>query len=152
MRIVLLALLLGLSTACAKGFDVKGAPGFVEVHEKSSAYDYRAIVPDGVAVAVRSVPVEDGTDTAFWERAILLRMRELDGYALTSSSDVKSNDGLVGRELDFGHDEQCKPYTYRVRLFVKGDKLVLAEAGGASEEMERWRPSVDWMLSSVRAR
>ena len=152
MKSLLLVLSLLALPACGRGFDVKGAPGFVEVHEKDSAYGYRAIVPDGVAVAVRTVDVEDGTDTAFWERALLLRMRELDGYALTSSSDVKSNDGVQGRELDFGHDEQGKPFVYRVRLFVTGDKLVLAEAGGASEEMERWRPSVDWMLSSVRTR
>lgn len=136
--------------ACGGSFDVKTAPGFVKVDEKNAAYDFRAIAPEGVAVAVRAVDVDDKTDVAFWEHAVLLRTRELDGYALTASTDVKSADGTSGRELTFGHDEQGKPYIYRVRLFLHGKKLLVAEAGGAKENMEQYKSSVDWMLGSVR--
>jgi hypothetical protein len=139
-----------LSTAaCAKPFDVKTAPGFVEVKEDNPAYDYRAVAPDGVAVAVRSVKIDEKTDLAFWESAVMLRTRELDGYAKLGATDVKSLDGTPGREIVFGHDEQGKPYLYRVRIFVHGTKLVMAEAGGSVENMDRWRSGVDWMLSSV---
>jgi len=142
------------AVACGKPFRVETAPGFVEVHEENAAYDYRAVVPDGVAVAVRAVDIEEGQpkDVVFWERAFALRTRELDGYALVQTGAARSLDGVAGRELVFGHDEQGKPFVYRVRLFVSGDKLVVAEAGGAREEMERWRTSVDWMLASVRVR
>jgi hypothetical protein len=136
--------------ACGGRFDVKTAPGFVKVDEKDAAYDYRAIAPEGVAVAVRAVDVDDHTDVAFWEHAVLLRTRELDGYALTTTTLVKSADGAPGKELAFGHDEQGKPYVYRVRLFLSGKKLVIAEAGGAKENMEQYKSSVDWMLASVR--
>jgi hypothetical protein len=145
-KFLLLVLLLA---ACGRTY-VRTAPGFVEV-KHDPTYDFRAIAPDGVAVAVRRVDVDDKTDLAFWERAVLLRTRELEGYALLASTDVRSSDGTAGRELVFGHDEQGKPFEYRMRLFMNGSKLVLAEAGGAKENMDRWRTSVDWMLSSVRA-
>jgi hypothetical protein len=156
MKRVLFGLVLAaaFTVGCARPFDIKSAPGFVEVHEEGSAYDYRAVVPDGVAVAVRAVDIDEGQprDVAFWERAFALRTRELDGYALVSSGDARSLDGSAGRELVFGHDEQGKPYVYRVRLFVSGSKLIVAEAGGARDEMERWHTSVDWMLASVKVR
>lgn len=143
--LVLFVLLVG----CGRSFGVQTAPGFVEV-KKDPTYDYRAIAPDGVAVAVRKIDVDDKTDLAFWERAVMLRTRELEGYALLGQANVQSSDGAAGRELVFGHDEQGKPFEYRMRLFVRGSKLVIAEAGGAKENMDRWRPSVDWMLASVR--
>ena len=152
MRRALSAVVLSvaLSTvACGRPFDVKTAPGFVEVKEDNAAYDYRAVAPDGVAVAVRSVKIDEKTDLAFWESAVMLRTRELDGYAKLAATDVKSLDGTPGRELVFGHDEQGKPYLYRVRLFVHGTKLVMAEAGGSVENMARWKSGVDWMLATV---
>jgi hypothetical protein len=142
---LVLALML---TACGRNA-LQAAPGFVEVKDDPT-YDYRAIAPDGVAVAVRKVDVDDKTDLAFWERAVMLRTRELEGYALVGANNVKSSDGTNGRELVFGHDEQGKPFEYRMRLFVRGSTLVIAEAGGAKENMDRWRTSVEWMLASVR--
>ncbi len=147
---VLACFVVAASMACGGSFDVKTAPGFVKVQEKNAVYDYRAIAPEGVAVAVRAVDVADNTNVGFWERAVMLRTRELDGYALTTATDVKSADGTSGRELTFGHDEQGKPYIYRVRLYLTGSKLVIAEAGGAKDSMEQWKSSVDWMLGSVR--
>jgi hypothetical protein len=147
MLVLVSLLVLG---GCGKGFTVATAPGFVEVKEDHPAYDWRAVVPDGVAVAVRKVDVDDKTDLAFWESAVLLRTRELEGYAKLSAVDVKSADGTPGREITFGHDEANKPFLYRVRIFVRSGKLVVAEAGGSRENMEKWKSAVDWMLASVR--
>lgn len=149
LGLVLVLLLTVATVGCGKSA-LQAAPGFVEVKDDPT-YDYRAIAPDGVAVAVRKVDVDDKTDLPFWERAVMLRTRELEGYALVAQNDVKSSDGTKGRELVFGHDEQGKPFEYRMRLFVHGSHLVIAEAGGAKENMDRWRTSVDWMLASVRA-
>jgi hypothetical protein len=153
MRVRWLVLALALS-GCARGsrstFRVETAPGFVEVKEAGAHYDFRVIAPDGVAVAVRSVEVDRRTDVAFWEHAALLRTRELDGYALLGTRDVRSTDGTPGRELVFGHDEEGKPFEYRLRLFVRNARLIVMEAGGAKESMEQWRPSVDAMLGSLR--
>ena len=145
------ALILG---GCGKApFEARVAPGFVEVKEEDPAYDFRAVAPDGVAVAVRVESLEkSSTDVGFWERAVALRMRELEGYALVATRDVKSGDGTPGRELIFGHDQDGKPFIYRIRLFVSGSNLLIVEAGGAKEQMDRFAPNVEWMLSEVRFR
>src|SRR5688572_13681899 len=120
-HIIVLALML---PACGRGFKVNPAPGLVEVKEEGAAYDYRAIAPEGVAVDVRTIPVEEQTNLAFWEGALTLRMRELDGYALLEARDVVAADKTKGRELLFGHDEQGKPFLYKLRIFQKGRTLV----------------------------
>ena len=149
-----LAALLALgASACAvhAPFQAETAPGFVEVKE-AAPYDFRAVQPDGVAFAVRSVPLDGKTDLAFWTGAFSLRMRELDGYALLSTTAVRARDGTPGEELVFGHDEEGKPFVYRVRLLVTRSRLLVVEAGGPDEQMQRWKTSVDWMLASVEVR
>jgi hypothetical protein len=136
---------------CAgRPFHVTTAPGFVELEDQGPTYAYRAIAPEGVAVAVRVVPAKGGGDLSFWADAVTLRMREEAGYALLKSGDVRSADGTPGKELDFGHDEEQKPFEYRVRVFVVKDRLFVVETGGAKEPMAKYRASVDAMLASVR--
>jgi len=148
--LVVAAFLALAGVGCSKGYGVATAPGFVKVEQGSTQYDWRAVAPDGVAVALRVVPADDGGDLAFWTHAVSLRMREMDGYALVSSQAVRSRDGAEGKELLFGHDEGGKPFVYRVRLFVTGKRLVVVEAGGTKEQMDRYAASVDWMMASVR--
>ncbi len=149
--LVVLAFASLLAAGCGKGFHATTPQGFVEVAEDEPVYDYRAVAPDGVALAVRSVDIDDATDLAFWERAVSLRMRELEGYALVEAHDVRSADGTPGRELVFGHDEEGKPFVYRVRLFVSANRLFVVEAGGSDENMRRWSKSVEHALQSFRA-
>ena len=138
------------TAACGRPFDVETAPGFVELDNQEPQYQYRSIAPEGVVMGIRVVPIEDRGDLAFWERAMVLRMRQMNAYALLDSKDAVSRDGTKGRELYFGHDEHGKPYLYRVRLFVAQDRLFVVETGGTKEQMERYAKSVDWMLASVR--
>src|SRR5579883_879794 len=140
------------TTACGRPFDVRTAPGFVELDNQQPQYDYRAIAPEGVVMGIRVVPLDDKGDLAFWTRAVTLRFRQLNAYALLDQSDVKSLDGTVVKELRFGHDESGKSYIYRVRLFVAQDRLFVVEVGGTKEQMERYKANVDWMLMSVRVR
>jgi hypothetical protein len=81
--------------------------------------------------------------------AATLRMREMDGYSLITSADVRSLDGTAGKELVFGHDESGKPFVYRVRIFLAKKRVYVVEAGGAKEQMDRYAKSVDWMFASV---
>lgn len=134
---------------CGRPFDVKTAPGFVELDNQEPQYSYRAVAPEGVVVGVRVVDIGNHGDLPFWERAVTLRMRQINGYALLGSTDVQSKDGTKGRELLFGHDESGKPFVYRVRMFVAQDRLFVAEAGGSKENMDRYKQSVDWQLASL---
>jgi hypothetical protein len=136
--------------ACGRSYDVVAAPGFVRMEKEQGPYDWRAVAPDGVAVAVRVVPLADRADLAFWAHAVRLRMRDSGGYALVGERDVRSRDGTPGRELVFGHDESGKPFVYRVRLYLGERRLYVVEAGGNKEQMDRYAASVDWMLASMR--
>ncbi len=146
---LLSALLLLGAAACGRPFDVKTAPGLVELEDQGPRYDYRAIAPEGVVVGVRAVDVGKKGDLAFWTRATELRMRQLDGYALLGTGDVKSRDGTPGREMRFGHDEGGKPYVYAVRIFVKGGRLFYVETGGPRAEVAKYQASLDWMQASL---
>ncbi len=149
--LVFAALALALATAgCSKSYTVETAPGFVKMTEDQEPYDWRAVAPEGVAIALRVVKLDESADLPFWTQAVTLRMREMDGYSLLKSTDVRSRDGVAGKEVEFGHDESGKPFLYRVRIFLAGKKLYVLEAGGAKEQMDRYAQSVDWMFASVR--
>ncbi len=147
------ALALASALAACKPVIARPAAGFVEIADDPN-YDFRAVAPEGVAVAARAVKLADNDprDVAFWERSVALRMRELDGYALLGTRDVLGAGAIPGRELTFGHDEDGKPYVYRVRVFVVGKKLLVVEAGGSREQMDRMAGGVEQMLGQVQVR
>jgi hypothetical protein len=148
-RTALLAVALGVC-GCSRHFEASAAPGFVVVDEGTSAYDWRAVAPDGVVVAVRVVKLDEGADLPFWAHSVSLRMRDEEGYALLSTTDVRARDGTAGQELVFGHEESGKQFVYRVRLYLVDRRLTVVEAGGTREQMDRYGASVAWMMSSVR--
>ncbi len=151
-----LAFALLLAFAACRPFDIKTAPGFLELKEDSASYAYRATTPEGVVVGVRVVDVEgEGSDDlSFWTRALTLQMRDVSGYALLETHDVQSLDGVKGKQLRFGHDESGKAYVYWLTFFTVpgGKKLVIVEAGGAKDKFDAAAPSVQWMIQSVRVK
>jgi hypothetical protein len=135
--------------ACGKPFKVETAPGFVEL-ENQAEYAYRSTTPEGMVFAIRVIDDEKRGDLGFWTRALTLQMRDVSGYALLETSDVKSRDGTAGKLLKFGHDEDNKPYSYWLAIYMAQDRLFLVEAGGTKEQADRMRPQIDWMLKSVK--
>jgi len=141
------------AVGCGRPFDVKTAPGFVELDDQAPAYDYRATTPEGVVVSVRAIANHDERgDLAFWTRAITLQLRDVSGYALLDTADAKSSDGTLGKKLTFGHDEDGKPYTYTITIYMAQGRLFIVEAGGTKAQMDRARASVTWMEQQVRVR
>ncbi|HEX3772643.1 MAG TPA: serine/threonine protein kinase [Polyangiaceae bacterium] len=140
--------------ACGRPFKVTTPPGFLEVHDEGTPFAYRAIAPEGVVAGVRVIDLDDddGGGLAFWTHAVIVRMREIDGYALLGESDVKSADGTPGRELRFGHDQGDKPYLYTVRIYLAQSRLFLVETGGGKGDVARYQASLDWMEKTVRVR
>jgi hypothetical protein len=150
MKMKKLLFILLLVVAC-KPVEIKTAPGFLQLKEEGS-YAYRATTPERVVVAVRVENVEgDGSDDlSFWTRALTLQMRDGNGYALLETHDVQSHDGVKGKQLRFGHDEDGKPFSYWLTFFASGKKLVLVEAGGNKSQFDAAASSVQWMIQSVR--
>jgi hypothetical protein len=151
-KILLLGAALWIA-GCGRPFDVKTAPGFIELGQQTEhGYQYRATSPEGVVMGVRVIDDEDRGDLAFWVRTVTLQMRDIKGYALVASSDTKSRDGTPGKRLQFGHDEDHKPYVYELSVFHTQGRVFLVEAGGRREDLEKVRPNLDWMLASVQVR
>lgn len=146
--LLLSALVLG---ACGRPFDVKTAPGFVALEEQRE-HAYRATTPEGVVVGVRVVDDEDRGDLGFWTQALVLQLRDASGYALLDQKDTTSLDGTKGKLLEFGHDEDGRPYAYWVAVYPAQGRLFVVEAGGEKNAFERARPSVEWMMKSVKVR
>jgi len=136
-----------LATAgCGRSFVPATPPGFVDLGDTYPEGEYRATTADGAVIGIRAFDNDPKGELAFWSRALENRMRETGGYALLKKSAVTSRDGLVGTELDFGHDEGRTPHLYRIALFVTDKKIFVIEAGGAKPEMERQASQIDWAI------
>jgi hypothetical protein len=136
--------------ACGPSFKTATPPGFVEL-EDQNAYDYRATTADGLVIAVREIDNDPKGEMAFWLRAVENHMRQRGGYALLGTHDVKSADGVAGKQLRFGHDEEATPHLYYVTVFVTDDSILLFEAGGTKELMNKHAEQLDWALKNFQA-
>lgn len=151
---IVIATSLGLvAIGCGRPFDVKTAPGFIELQAQAEeGYLYRATTPDGVVIGMRVIEDEERGDLSFWVRTLTNQLRDVKGYALLETTDTKSRDGTPGKRLRFGSDEGKKPYTYELALFQAQGRLFLVETGGPKEQVERARPSLEWMHANLRVR
>jgi hypothetical protein len=148
IRSLVIAWSLASLPAC-RSFEMRTAPGMVELDHQEPLYSYRALSPDGVVLSVRAIDTQDRGNLEFWTRAATLRMHQLEGYALLDDSPAKTQNGVSGRELRFGHDENGKPYLYTIRLFVTKGRLFVVETGGPTDAVMRYKPSLDWMQSTL---
>ncbi|MFO0734953.1 MAG: serine/threonine protein kinase [Labilithrix sp.] len=152
LRILGLLSILAL-VGCGRPFKVETAPGFVPLENQSGySYDYRATTPEGVVVAIRVIDDEERGDLAFWTQALTLQLRDVSGYALLETTDTRSRDGTKGKLLKLGHDEDGKPFTYWVGVYLAQGRLFIVEAGGQKDAFERAKPNVEWMLASVKVK
>jgi hypothetical protein len=146
------ALLLFCAVAgCGRPFDVRTPSGFVELSDQPDAWAYRAVSSEGVVMGVRVVSGERG-DLGFWTRAVTLQITRANGYLLTGTTEVASEDGTRGTELAFRQVDGDRAYAYRVRLFVAGERLFVAEAGGPDALMTEKAQALDRSLASLRLR
>ncbi len=143
---VLAAAVALVAMGCGRSFVPATPPGFVDLGDGYPDGEYRATTADGAVIGIRAFDNDPKGELAFWARALENRMRETGGYALLGKHAVTSRGGLVGTELDFGHDEGRTPHLYRIALFVTDKKIFVIEAGGARPEMDRQAPQIDWAI------
>jgi hypothetical protein len=78
-------------------------------------------------------------------------MRERGGCALLDEVDVTSGDGVKGKQLRFGHDQDSgKPHLYYVSIFVTSDWIFLVEAGGNKEQVTKNNATLGAALRGFR--
>ncbi len=145
-----LALFLPFVVGCGRGVRIDTPPGFVELEEEESRYQYRATTADGLVLAVREIAHEPKGSLEFWTKATENKLRDRGGYALLEKKPTKTSRGLEGMTLRFGHDEGQTPHLYQVSLFVTEKKIVLFEAGGRKELFETSEKELASALASLR--
>jgi hypothetical protein len=143
------AALIALSVAagCGHSFEATTPPGFVELEEQTE-YAYRATNADGLVLAVRELDHSPKGELSFWTRAIENQLRQQGGYALLGTRDVRAKTGERGKQLRFGHDEGRSPHLYYVTIFATDSKLLVLEAGGTKQLMERYAAQIDWTIAN----
>lgn len=135
-------------TGCGAPFEAATPPGFVDLSDRYEDDEYRATTADGLVLGVRAYENDPPAELGFAVQATKNRMRELGGYALIGERDVKARNGLAGKQLDFGHDQQSTPHLYVLTLFVDDDYIYVLEAGGTKEQVLAARAQIDWSVQS----
>ena len=142
------ALVLMTAAGCSKPFSAATPPGFVDLEDRYEENEYRATTADGVVLGIRSFENDPKGDMDFWSRAVENRMRQIGGYALLETKEVVSRDGMAGKQMRFGHDEEKKPHLYVLSLFVTEKYVYLLEAGGEKAETEKLLPQIQWSVKN----
>jgi hypothetical protein len=149
MRTLALAAGLAAQLACGPGFHAKTPAGFVELEDQKQ-YDYRAVSADGLVLAVREIEHEPRGELTFWARAIENQLRLRSGYALLAASDLRTQQGLRGRRLRFGHDKGREPHIYEVAVVTTESRIFVIEAGGTRALMERHARDIEQAMTAFQ--
>lgn len=113
-------------------------------------YDQRAVSADGVVLACRTQANPGCGTLKFWGDAAKNEMTGRRGYSLTDDSAAESYSGLPGRLMAFSATKRGAKLTYMLGIFVKGDRVFLAEAGGRAEAVKPLNTELRVALQSVR--
>ena len=109
---------------------------FVKVEQPQlGPYEFRAVAPDGVVLALRVQKNAQGGSLAYWVDAIKGEFAGR-GYKLVGTEPVTNDKGLAGQLLSFTIDKSGKEFTFLMALYVQGGHVLIAEAGGKTEAMK----------------
>lgn len=110
---------------------------FVELSEaQARPYQARAVSADGVVAALRQQANPKSGTLAFWTQAITDKMTKDKGYQLVSSEPLTSRTGRTGRKLHLTRTIRGVDFTYLMAIYVDGDRVRIAEAGGRTKHVQ----------------
>jgi hypothetical protein len=117
-----------------------------------AAYDdrapFRAVSPEGVVYRVRTEENDPKAELAFWREALKKRMLDA-GYTLISDGDIRASD-KPGYLLELAAPQGQMDYSYLIALFVRGDRLVIAEAAGDVTKVRDRRQDLVQAMTNIR--
>jgi hypothetical protein len=142
----LLACLALAAVACGPRYTIEAPPGFVRYEAEPN----QLISADGVRLRLRAVDNDPEASLAFWEEALRRHLEER-GYVLRRSAALDAG-GMPGHVLDFVVPHGAVDHALRVALFVRGDEIVLVEAGGLFDRFQRHDEALARALATVRPR
>ena len=101
---------------------------------------FQAVSADDTIYRVRSVRNEPEADLKFWREALRTRQVEA-GYRLIADSKIES-DGQEGYLIELSGANGERDQAYLIAIFVKGRRIVIAEATGEAEQVAKQRESI----------
>jgi hypothetical protein len=126
-------------------------PNFIRVGQTGAGgFVQRGISADGVVVGLRTEKNPMGGTLEFWTEALGNQMTGDHGYKALGREDIKSDTGVPGRLLRFSSDRRGTEFTYLVAVYVQGDDILIAEAGGKADLVEAKMADIRKSLLSVK--
>jgi hypothetical protein len=136
--IFILSILVGCTT-----HEIVSAPaGFARY---SDSQEFKAVSPEGIVFRVRHEENKPYADLSFWKEALKKRMLDA-GYIFLREASITA-DGQQGYLLELTAPFGEKDYTYLTAIFVRSNKIVIAEAAGEVTDLSARR---DGILASIQ--
>lgn len=104
--------------------------GFSAYRKKSR---FQAVSPDDVIYRVRAEKNKPKAELTFWKEALRQRMVDA-GYRLIREDKIESG-GQEGYLIELSGANGPKDQTYLIALYVRGGRLIVAEATGEAREL-----------------
>jgi hypothetical protein len=142
---VMLSALFSLA-GCTRGVDIQTPESFAELDEGD--YAYRATSAEGVVIAVRREDNDPKGNLAFWSAAVDYELRRK-GYTAKSSKDVKSADGIAGKQIRYNATREGRPSVLWTTVYVSGGDVIVVEAGGDAAHFEGVESEVEKAINEV---
>ncbi|MBW2524075.1 MAG: serine/threonine protein kinase [Deltaproteobacteria bacterium] len=146
-RWILWLALVVFATGCGRGFVITTPAGFAELEDQDE-YGYRAANAEGVVIAVRYEENVPFGDLGFWSGAVDAHLRR-GGYVADEAIDVKSTDGIPGRQIRYHRKQSGREHVFWASVFVTEDVVVTVEAGGDRAYFEKMKKAVDGSIQSL---
>ncbi len=108
----------------------------------------RAVSAKGVVYRVREVANEPPADLAFWREALKKRMLDA-GYAFVAEEPLAGAES-EGHLLELAAPVGSADFGYLVGIYVRGERIVIAEAGGDLLELRAVRAQVVEAMRGIR--
>lgn len=140
-------MMLSALAGCSRGFAITTPSGFAEL-EGQEHYGYRATNAEGLVLAVRKESNAPHGDLTFWSGAVDAHLRR-NGYAAKKAADVKSADGVDGRQIRYTSKRGGRPHVFWVTVFVTADAVVTVEVGGDEAHFEKHEAAVTEAIASL---
>lgn len=136
------------SVSCTRGFTINTPGGFAELEDQDD-FAYRATSAEGVVIAVRREDNRPYGDLGFWSGAVDSHLRR-QGYVARHVADVKSADGVAGRQVRYGRSQGGRDHAFWATVFVTDDLVIIVEAGGDQSYFEQREQELGAAIASLR--
>lgn len=100
----------------------------------------KAVSPEGIIYRVRSVDNKPFAELTFWKEALKKRMLDA-GYIFLNEAPIEA-DAQEGYLLELTAPYGQQDYTYLMAVFVRGKKIIIAEAAGEVSDLAARRAAI----------